>query len=98
MGFRKAKRQVLECLSSGKILHEVRQHIDLKNLFSTGQISIDEVSLIIARAKGTEYQQAKHHTVKSVNFHILKTRYCGQRWYIKWYYIEPNSVFISVHH
>ncbi len=98
MGFKDIRRQVLNCLLSGNILHETRQSIDVKNLFATGQISVNEVSLIIARAKGTEYEQSKHLAVSSLNIHILKTQCGGQYWYIKWYYIEPNSVFISVHH
>ena len=98
MGFKELKHQVLECLSSGNILHETRRSIDVKNLFATGQVTEDEVSLIIARAKGTEYELSRHFAVKSLDVHILKTQFAGQRWYIKWYYVEPNSVFISVHH
>jgi hypothetical protein len=28
----------------------------------------------------------------------VKTQHAGQGWYIKWYFLEPDSVFISVHH
>jgi hypothetical protein len=98
MGFKDTKHKVLECLSSGNILHEIRQGIDVKNVFAKGQVTVDEVSLIIARAKGTQYELFKYFAVSSLDIHILKTRFDGQRWYIKWYYVAPNSVFVSVHH
>ncbi|MEL4287462.1 hypothetical protein ACE02Y_20140 [Shewanella xiamenensis] len=42
MGFKDAKRQLLECLASGNILHEQRNDIDIKNLLATGQISVGD--------------------------------------------------------
>ena len=98
MRFKDAKSQVLACLASGNIQHEQRQVINVKNLLVTGQVSEDDVSDIIGRAKGNEYELSKHHVSSAIDVHILKTRYQGQRWYIKWYFIEPDSVFISVHH
>jgi hypothetical protein len=98
VGFKDVKGQVLACLASGNIQHEQRQAIDVKNLLVTGQVSEDDVSSIIARAKGNEYELSKHHVVSKIDVHILKTRYQGQSWYIKWFFIEPDSVFISVHH
>ncbi|MCF2949369.1 hypothetical protein L0668_14715 [Paraglaciecola aquimarina] len=98
MGFKNVKSQVLACLASGNIQHEQRQTIDVKNLLVTGQVSEDDVSDIIARAKGTEYELSKHHVISAIDVHILKTHYRGKNWYIKWYFIEPDSIFISVHH
>ena len=98
MGFKNVKSQVLVCLAAGNVFHEQRQTIDIKNLLVTGQISEDAVSDIIANARGNEYELSKHHVDSAINVHILKTRYQGQNWYIKWYFIEPDSVFISVHH
>lgn len=98
MGFKDVKRQVLDCLASGNILHEQRGAIDVKNLLVTGQVTEDEMSMLLARAKGNEYELSHHHSVSSIDVHIVKTLYEGQEWYIKWYYIEPNSIFISVHH
>ena len=98
MGFKNVKSQVLACLTSGNILHEQRRTIDVKNLLVTGQVSENDVSDAIARTKGTEYEVSKHHAISTIDVHIVKTRYQGQNWYIKWYFIEPDSVFISVHH
>lgn len=48
MGFSDAKRQVLTCLKSRKILHEERNDIEIKNLLSTGQVSVEEVKDILS--------------------------------------------------
>lgn len=98
MGFKDVKKQVLACLAAGNILHEQRHAIDVKNLLVTGQVSEDDVGNIIARAKGNEYELSNHHVISAIDVHVLKTSYQGQSWYIKWYFIEPDSVFISVHH
>jgi hypothetical protein len=29
--------------------------------------------------------------------HIIRTQHGDRTWYIKWYFIVPNVVFISVH-
>lgn len=97
MGFKDVQAQVLECMADGNILHESRVGIDIKNLLSTGQVSVEEVSDIIKRTKGNEYECSPHHVVAGINVHIIKKVYRDKSWYIKWYFIEPNSVFISVH-
>jgi len=40
MGFKEVKSKVIECLNTGYVLHEQRGDIDIKNLLSTGVISI----------------------------------------------------------
>lgn len=98
MGFRKAKNQVIECLNKGSIQHEMdRCDIDVKNLLATGEISAEHVANIIGRARGNDYECSPHHFNQSIEVHILTTNHDGITWYIKWYYIEPNVVFISVH-
>jgi len=97
MGFSDAKRQVLTCLKSRKILHEERNNIEIKNLLSTGQVSVEEVKDILSQVRGNEYEGSKHHTISTLDVHIVKTSFRGKHWYIKWYYLEPDSIFISVH-
>lgn len=97
MGFNAVRAQVLGCMASGNVLHEARDDIDIKNLLSTGQITVESVSEIIKRAKGIDYECSPHHVIKEIDVHIIKTSYQGKNWYIKWYFVEPNSVFISVH-
>lgn len=97
MGFKAVKVQVLECLASGNVLHDVRHDIDIKNLLSTGQMSVENVSEIIKRTTGADYECSPHHITKEIEVHIIKKSYQGKDWYIKWYFVEPNSIFISVH-
>ncbi len=97
MGFKAAKKKVIKCLNSGCILHEERNDIDIKNLLSTGAVSIDEVTTIIGRSRGNGYTCSPHHFDNKVDVHIIETTISGINWYIKWYIVEPDSVFISVH-
>jgi len=98
MGFKEAKKQVIDCLNLGHVSHEQRNDIDIKNLLATGQITLDELTAIIGRSRGGSYSSSPHHFDASVEVHIIKTNHADSEWYIKWYFVEPNSVFISVHH
>lgn len=98
MGFRNAKKQVLECLDNGHIQHVLeRSNIDVKNRLATGEVSAEQIANIIGRARGSHYESSLHHFDESIEVHIITIRHGGQRWYIKWYYLEPDVVFISVH-
>ena len=98
MGFRDAKRQLIECLLDGRIDHELeRSEIDVKNLLVTGAASADEVAEVIRRCRGNEYECSPHHFDEKIDVHIVKTTHGGTSWYIKWYYLDPNVMFISVH-
>jgi hypothetical protein len=98
MGFKAVKKQVIDCLNTGNISHEQRNAIDIKNLLATGQVNLNEIVTIIGRAKGSAYSSSPHHFDDSIEVHVVKTVYGGHHWYIKWYFVEPNSIFISVHH
>jgi len=98
LGFKDVKASVLACLDRGAVLHAERANIDIKNLLATGEVTLDEVAAVIGRARGTDYRCSPHHTVASVDVHVIRTRSYGADWYIKWYFLEPDSVFISVHH
>ena len=96
IGFR--ERKTLACLNTGHILHEERNSINTKNLLSTGGISIDQISNIIGRSRGDNYTCSPHHFDRSIDVHIIKSRLLNKNWYIKWYFLEPNCIFISIHH
>jgi hypothetical protein len=98
MGYREIKRKVVDCLNKGYVSHELRNDIDVKNLLAIGQVSLEEVAKIIGRSRGNDYSFSPHHFDTNITVHIIKTKQAGQKWYIKWYFVEPNSVFISVHH
>ena len=98
MGFNNAKSKVLNCLKAGAVLHEQRGNIDTKNLLATGEVTLDDVSEVIRRARGNQHNASRHHVMEEVWVHTIKAVHAGSYWYIKWYFVEPNSVFISVHH
>ena len=96
MGFQDAKRKVLDCLRTGKVRHEERNNIDTKNLYAIGVVTTDQVIDIIKKARGDNYSSSPHDFDRSIEVHILKFRK-KTPWYIKWYFVEPNTVFISLH-
>ncbi|RJT47052.1 hypothetical protein [Rahnella woolbedingensis] len=98
MSFREIKWKVIECLKNGNIEFEARREIQLKNLLSTGDISPFEVAALIGRASGDNHQVRPHHFDSSIDVHIITVMRAGTEWYIKWYFTDPISVFISVHH
>lgn len=98
MGFKDVKAQVLGCIGTGNVQHQVREEIDTKNLLLTGQVTVEEVSDAIRRSRGSDYECSPHHVIRGIDVHIIKASYQGKKWYIKWYFIEPNTIFISVHH
>ena len=73
MGFKAAKRQVISCLRSGLISHEIRDHIDSKNLFATGVMSASQVEEIILRAGGNDYSSSPHHLMSQIEVHVIKS-------------------------
>ena len=93
MGFKQAKSEVIDCLKNGYVLHEERNNIDVKNLLATGAVTVDEVIAVILRAHGGDYCCSPHDFNHEIKVHILKTK----GWYIKWYFLSPDAVFISVH-
>ena len=89
---------VLNCLVNGHVSHEERGSIDIKNLFATGLVSVKDAAQIIGRSAGNGYCCSAHHFDRDIDVHVIRTTYSGQRWYIKWYFLGPDSVFISFHH
>jgi hypothetical protein len=98
MSFREIKWKVIECLKNGNIEFEARREIHLKNLLSTGDITPFEVAALIGRASGHNHQVRPYHYDSSIDVHIITVMSAGIHWYIKWYFTDPTSVFISVHH
>ncbi|NGX85699.1 hypothetical protein GW579_01195 [Rahnella sp. Lac-M11] len=98
MSFREIKWKVIECLKNGNIEFEARREIHLKNLWSTGDITPFEVAAMIGRASGDNHQVRPYHYDSSIDVHIITVMSAGIHWYIKWYFTDPTSVFISVHH
>jgi len=93
MGFKAVKNSVLNALQSGSYQHESRGDIDAKNLLQLGQVSAADIKTIIHRCKGQHYESRPHHADSSIEVHILKR----DGWYIKFYFLDPDTIFISVH-
>ena len=98
MGLRDVKAKVLACLEAGAVSHEQRSSIDIKNRLATGQFTLHGVAAVIGQDRGNQYRSSPHHLVSSVDVHVITARRKGKDWYIKWYFVEPDCVFISVHH
>lgn len=97
MGFKQAKRRIIDSLNSGQFLHEERGDIDVKNLLATGVVSATDVVDILSKARGDSYSTSPHHFDGKVDVHIITTSHLGKDWYIKWHVSEPDAVSISVH-
>lgn len=97
MGFKAVKQQVINCIEQGTYDHEVRRNIDVKNLFQCGQLSDEYIIELLKATKGNQYNVSPHHLAPSIDVHVFKPTRNGRTWYIKFYFIEPEAMFISVH-
>jgi hypothetical protein len=87
------KRAVIAALESGDYQHEARGEIEVKNLLATGAISATDVIGIIKRSTGTDYQCSPLHHNSTLDCHLIKSG----GWYVKFYFVDPTTIFISVH-
>lgn len=93
MGFKDAKKAVMEALATGNFQHEARHDINVKNMLMTGDVTPAQVSDIIKKSSGNDHNSTPHHRDASIQVHVIKK----SGWYIKFYFIEPTTWFISVH-
>ena len=93
MGFTDAKRQVLAALKNGTWRVEARQRVDVKNKLATGEVSVDALAKVIGRSRGQDHTMRPHDRDQTVTVHIIRKG----GWYIKFYFVEPHTFFISVH-
>ena len=96
IGFRRAKRRVLEALRSGGYGFEARADTQRKNLLAREEMTADRLRPIIEACGGQDHTTSVHHAIPGLEVHVL--RKAG--WYIKFYFLEgmhPGTVFISVH-
>lgn len=92
-GFREAKKRLIEALQQGTFQHEARDQVATKNLLQVGQISPEELCEIIKRCTGRHHERSAHHMVAGVDIHILRR----DGWYVKFYFVDRDTIFISVH-
>lgn len=87
------KPKVIQALKEGTFQHEVRNAIDTKNLLQMGAITAEEVVQILKKARGYDHSVRPHHRDPNIKVNIVKS----QSWYIKFYFVDPDTIFISVH-
>ncbi|PMY59935.1 hypothetical protein C1Y31_29735 [Pseudomonas sp. FW305-25] len=92
-GFRQVRRDLISALQTENYLHAARGSIEIKNLLATGEVSARQLIEVISACKGTDHSCSAHHSVPGIAVHVLKKA----GWYIKFYFIEPDAWFISVH-
>lgn len=80
-GFLSVKKQVLECLSSGRVLHEPRADRESKNFLFMRVIGPGEVVEMIKGCSGVDHQSAPHHAYSKILIHILKPQGKYKGWY-----------------
>ena len=94
MGFSTVKKTVLKALSEKSYAHETRGgSIDEKNKLQSGEVTPEFVSSIIGRSTGADYSCSPHHQAQDVLVHVITKN----GWYVKFYFLEPQTMFISVH-
>ena len=92
-GYKAVRRAVIEALEEGDYQHEARSSIDVKNLLATEEVTAAEVVALIRRSDGTQYTCSPLHGNTGLDCHLIKTG----GWYVKFYFLDPTTVFISVH-
>ena len=99
MGLKEVRARAINCLDNGQVQHETERsgEIDKKNLLVTAQVSLDDVKELISCTKGTQHEVSPHHADRLIEVHTLKPTKKGMKWYIKFYFLEPDIIFISVH-
>lgn len=93
-GFREAKSKAIAALVNGTYQNITnRSAIDTKNLLFTGLVTAQQICDIIKRSRGTDHSTSSHHQEASILVHVIQR----EGWYLKFYFLDPDTFFISVH-
>lgn len=93
IGFREARKRAIEALRTGNYSIAARNNIDAGNLLATGDVSKDEIIEVLKACTGNDHERRPHHMIRGIDVHIVKSA----GWYIKFYFIDPDTFFLSVH-
>ena len=99
IGFKEARRRVIQSLEEGSFLHEARKSTEVKNLLAVGRVGVTEVIDILKGCRGQHHTTSPHHVDSTIEVHIVKPDW-PEKWYIKFYFPDPDApdtMFISVH-
>lgn len=98
MGFTEIRKTLITCLKTGSYDHEIREDMEDKNLLFSGKVTVEEVIDMALICRGGDHEERNHDdTKKKVKVHILAPKEKYKGWYIKFYYLDPHTIFISVH-
>lgn len=78
---------------AGTYLHEARDAIPVKNLLATHSVSVEDIIAVLKVSGGQDHESSPHHQMPTVDVHVIRRN----GWYIKFYFLEPDTWFISVH-
>lgn len=93
MGFKDIKKTVIASLRAGSYQHASRNDVNVKNLLATGQVSASFVETLLANCTSNHLETSPHHLDASISVHVVQK----DGWYIKFYFVDPATIFISVH-
>jgi hypothetical protein len=97
VGFRTARRWLIDALKSGLFDHEAREALAGKNYLAIHRVSVETVVMLLQRCSGAQYRESLHHADRSVTVHVFQPIDAERvRWYIKAYKVG-TVIFISVH-
>jgi len=101
MGFKEVIRRVVAALRDGRIRHDAIGVAKGKNLLAIGEITTDEVILLLQRCRGDQYSTSPHHFDSETPVHVCEPVYHREQWYIKFYFLREEdddlTLFMSVH-
>lgn len=92
MGFREAKKLVLEAVREGRFRHEFRTGDSTKNILQMGLINVEEALAIIEQTRGHQATSSPHHFDNTITVWVFRPA----DWYIKFYLVD-HCWFISFH-
>ena len=95
MGFKSDTEKILADLLNQNYDHQARTAE--KNHLAAGFISVEQASEIIKATPGRKHRNAQHDQSRSPQLWIMEPEIEGVRWYIKGYFAEEQTWFISFH-
>ncbi len=97
MRFQEVRSKVIQSLVHGTYFTEARADREVKNWLYSNRVSEAEVVEMIKACTGRDHEASPHHKDAKIVVHILKPQGRFRGWYLKFYFVDPDTVFISVH-
>lgn len=62
-------------------------------MLQMGLITPDDLTEIVKRCSRQHHERSPHHSITGIDVHILRR----DGWYVTFYFVDPDTIFISVH-